>query len=205
MTVEQAESICTNPELHLHSPREKQVLISLLSNTMINSMTRVDATLWNCEDYKVCLTVGYFKKFHDLIFVQHVHSPVRVDESTSPLAISTAAESITDLLVILSAVVDVQCPTRPASVCGMLTLVAITSVASLFFDVPRWGVEAVGKLAHVVPKDVPPNVKSLGQSSIADFLKTQTNRGTREKTERLFDSDVLSLVRSSKTKHSYIS
>jgi hypothetical protein len=205
ITLEQAERVCTDSGLHLHSPKEKQALIALLSNSLVNSIVRSDSLLWRCDNMKDCLTVHFFKKFHDAIFVQHVHSPVRVDEAASPEVIASAADSITDLLVIVSAVVDVQCPARPGSICGILTLVAITTVASLFFDVPIWGVEAVGKLAQIAAKDVPPNVKRIVQTAIADFLKTQTNRGTRETTEKLFDSDILSLVRATKSKHSYIS
>jgi hypothetical protein len=78
-------------------------------------------------------------------------------------------------------------------------------LSSLFYDVPQWGIEAIGKLAHVISRDISPNVKRMGQTALAEFLKTQTDRGTREKTERMFDSDVLSLVRSSKSRHSYIS
>jgi hypothetical protein len=208
---DQAVSLCSDSGLYLHSPREKEALIGTLSNGLINALTKPGSPLWasTCtDDMRECVRVQLIGTLEQCLFVQHVNSPVRIDESTNPAAVSAACDALIDAYMLLVPCVGSQPldgPDRTGSIKGILTLAACTYVSSLFYKVPNWGVQAIGKLALVLARDVPHNVKRLAQTTLADFLKTQTDRGTREETEKLFDTDLLALVRSSRSKHSYIS
>lgn len=211
ISLEHALEIATDSSLHVHNPKEKEALIDLVVNAAVNGVTKPTSVLWTCarEEVPELIISQFIRPVNAAFFVQHVHSPIRIDEATNPIAITACKDGLTDLYILCPSVMldskILRCIDRPSSVSGLLDLSALVVLSSLFYDVPPWGIEAIGKLAHVISRDISPNVKRIGQTALAEFLKTQTDRGTREKTERMFDTDVLSLVRSSKSRHSYIS
>ena len=211
ISLEHALEIATDSSLHVHNPKEKEALIDLVVNAAVNGVTKPHSVLWTCarDEVPEVIIAQFIRPINAAFFVQHVHSPIRIDEATNPLAITACKDGLTDLYILCPSVMlegkILRCIDRPSSVSGLLDLSALVVLSSLFYDVPQWGIEAIGKLAHVISRDLSPNVKRMGQTALAEFLKTQTDRGTREKTERMFDTDVLSLVRSSKSRHSYIS
>ena len=207
-----AVSVASHVELALENPKQKEALIELAVDASVNAVTRADSSLWTCESGAIpdVLIEHFIEPVQSAMFSQLVHSPIRIDESTNPVAVTACKNALVDLYVLVpsAAIPDkLLRPIRqPTSVAGVLELSSLVVVSSLFYQVPQWGVEAVGRLARAISiAEVAPNVKRIGQSALAEFLKSHTDRGTRDKTDRLFDSDVLSLVRSGKGRHSYIS
>ena len=211
VNLETALGVATSPGIESVGPKQHETLIDLVVNAAMNSVTKSESLLWKCDSNEIgrCLHSQFVQPVHDALFSRSAASVVSVNEGSSPEAVSAAKDALTDLYVLDSSDL-VRRATGPSvadatSLPVILELAARVSVASLAYDVPEWGLSTISKLAHLIPRDLPVNAKRVAQTALTEFLKAQTNRGTREKTERMFDSDVLSLVRSTKTKHSYIS
>ena len=128
-------------------------------------------------------------------FIQPVHaaifdirsSPIKVDETSNPLVISAAKTGLVDLYLLLP---PGPVAVSPGSTPQVASLAAHLVGASLFYEVQESGVGAVEKLSRLADRGLPLNLNRVARNSVVDLLKCKTDRGTREKTEKLLDSDV---------------
>jgi hypothetical protein len=168
------------------NPKEGEIIIGMIANVLINK------TKWTDE---ICSLVDEFE------------NTVKVDELTHPTLLAAYKSSLVDLLVPVS-LVDIITYVEGISDYSSRSVVktcALVTLSSLYYDLPVFGVKAVTRLANALDTNLDSNIRKLSENTLSEFLKTLTDRGTRERIEMKFDSHTKSMIRSGKGKHSYIS
>jgi len=167
------------------NPKEGETVVGLKSNILMNR-AGISGGLSALNSFEFAVP-----------FSQVIH-PAVIAAYKSSLADLLVPQSLHDLNAFL---VDI----RDYSNLEMVRLCALVTLSSLHFDLPEFGIKAVTKLANALDSNLEINTRKLCGNTLSEFLKTLTDRGSRERTEAKFDSHTRSMIRSGKGKHSYIS
>ena len=186
----------------VRTTNDRKALLEMIVSMSINGLLRPQSSFWtrNLDE----LDSHWNTYLLDRVRTALTNSLISVNETSDLGWLKAVKDAFLNCLVICTASVSGSCGDQAEL--RIVELCAAVSVETLSHDVHDRGIEAVSRLGLAMPElKANHNLKKLAETTLNDFFKGLSDKGTREATEKRFSPDVLSIINAGKGKHSYIS
>jgi len=172
------------------SPKEIDTIVSLKVRVLVKAIEQKETDM---------SAVEFVKKFQE---------NVTVDPSMQSSILTAYKSGLSDLLVLVPEK-EIEKWMKELSSYGLaghlLGLCAVVSLSSLYHDFPPVGIKAIKNLATMIETQLDPNIRKIAETTVSELLKILSDRGSRDRAEKLLDDQTLSIIKSGRAKQSYIS